>query len=322
MAKVIRSNPLTGGNSVNKISVSDIYSNFLRVKKSEASEATYQIYVDLGRRTIVPWLTELTDDNINAVTADIVRYMLDHYAEDHTESGTAFLYRHFKAFINWYWAEYEIQAENPLIKVKRKKVSLPPKEGITQAEVDKLLKAVKQHSQFPERDTALIMMLCDTGLRRRSIQDLLMRDVDTNRCELIVHEKDQLYHTKPFGTATCKAIRKYLLCLTDVKPDDPFWLTQDGKAMTYAGMREVLRRLSSAAGIEMHHFHDFRRYYGLQLYNATHDIFLVSRALDHKSVEVTKRYLAIDDRENAEAVRTFSPMDIKFRQTGVTVKRQ
>lgn len=40
-----------------------------------------------------------------------------------------------------------------------------------------------------------------------------------------------------------------------------------------------------------------------------------------KGVEVTKRYLAIDDRESAEALRVYSPMDKKYGQTGVKVNR-
>jgi integrase len=71
----------------------------------------------------------------------------------------------------------------------------------------------------------------------------------------------------------------------------------------------------------MHHFHDFRRFYGKSLYEETHDIFMVSRALDHKDIYVTKRYIAIDDRESAESIRTYSPMDRRTRQTGVKVKR-
>ena len=86
-------------------------------------------------------------------------------------------------------------------------------------------------------------------------------------------------------------------------------------------MREVLRRLCSEAGIEMHHFHDFRRFYGLELYKSTHDIYLVSRALDHKDIGVTKRYIALDDLEDMEAVRAYSPMDRRSHQTGAKVKR-
>ena len=321
MARVVRSNTLSEEKSRVVVSVSDAYSIFLRTNKGAWSASTYHIYEDVGNRHIVPKLSELTDDNMNNISYDIIQSILDDYASTHMNGGTDFIFRHLKAFVNWYWSEYEISSRNPMTKVRIKKVHTPPKEGITQEEVDKLLKAAKEHSVFPERDIAMIMILCDTGIRKSSIERLRMKDVNIDKSEMVVYEKDQRYHTKPFGHATCKAIKKYLLCLTDVQPDDPFWLQMDGRALTKVGMREVLRRLCSVAKIPQHQFHDFRRYYGKTLYDSTHDIFMVSKALDHKDIYVTKRYIAIDDRESAEAIRTYSPMDRKMRQTGARVQR-
>ena len=321
MARVIRSNTLTREKNENRVSVSDAFSIFMRANKSAWSASTYKIYEEVGNRHIIPKLTEATDDDMSGITTDILQFIMDDYAECHKNGGTNFIYRHLKAFINWFWSEYEVSAKNPMTKVKVKRVSAPPKEGITQEEVDKLLKAAKEHSQFPERDIAMLMILCDTGIRKSSLEGLRMRDVNTDKCELLVFEKDQMYHIKSFGNATCKAIKKYLHCLADVQPDDPFWLQIDGRALSKVGMREVLRRLCAKADIPRHEFHDFRRFYGKTLYESTHDIFMVSRALDHKDIYVTKRYIAIDDRENAEVIRTYSPMDRRFHQTGVKVTR-
>lgn len=318
MARVVRFNPLTR----QKVSCSDTYSIFLRSNKSGWSASTYKIYHDVGARHIIPKLAEATDNDMSCITAFALQRIIDEYADNHKNGGTEFLFRHLRTFINWYWDEYNISEKNPMAKVKCKRASNPPKEGITQEEIDLLLKAAKEHSQFPERDIAMLMVLCDTGIRKGSLEGLKMKDVDVNRCEMIVFEKDQQFHTKAFGISTAKAIKKYLLCLTDVSPDDPFWLQMDGRALTKVGMREVLVRLCHEAGIRLHYFHDFRRYYGKTLYESTRDIFLVSRALDHKDIYVTKRYIAIDDRENAESVRSYSPMDRKMRQTGVKVVRR
>ena len=136
-----------------------------------------------------------------------------------------------------------------------------------------------------------------------------------------VFEKDQNYHNKSFGQNTAKAIRKYLACLEDIKDDDPFFLNQDGSEMTENSMRMMLERSADRAGIERHLFHDFRRFYGLELYRQTHDIYFVSRMLDHKDVEVTKRYLAIDDMEDAERMLKVSPMDRGKGTVGVHISR-
>ena len=209
----------------------------------------------------------------------------------------------------------------PTKKVKIKKPATKPIPGITHEEIEAMIKTAKAHSVFPERDIAMIMILSDTGIRRRSLLELKMSDVNTKDAELITHEKDQRFHIHSFGSATTKAINAYLNCLEDVKPTDPFWLRMDGVALTTYGAKEVLRRLCSEAGIPMHHFHDFRRFYALELYRSCRDIYLVSRALDHKDIEVTKRYLSIDDLENADAVRSYSPMDKRLKQTGVKIHR-
>lgn len=321
MARVVRRNQLSGEKNEVGVSCSDAYSIFMRSNKSHWSESSYRIYDEIGRRHIVPKLSEATGDDMGFVDADIIQSIIDDYSITHKNGGTDFLYRHIRTFLNWFWDEYEIEKRNPIKKVRVRRVSTPPKEGITQEEVDLLLKTAKARSVFPERDVAFIMVLCDTGIRRASIEGLRMKDVNTDRCEMVVFEKDQQYHIKSFGSATCKAIKKYLLCLADAQPDDPFWLQMDGRALTHVGMREVLRRLCAEAGIPEHQFHDFRRYYGKTLYEATHDIFMVSKALDHKDIYVTKRYIAIDDRENAEAVRSYSPMDRRLHQTGVKISR-
>lgn len=79
--------------------------------------------------------------------------------------------------------------------------------------------------------------------------------------------------------------------------------------MTADSARQMLQRMEDHAGIPRHQFHAFRRFYGLELYRQTKDIYFVSRMLDHKNVEVTKRYLAIDQLEDAAAMRLVSPMD-------------
>lgn len=320
MARIIRNNALTVANSRLTVSVLPTYNRFLRDRSSSVSESTYKIYEELGQRVIVPGLTDLTEDNMSNVNRDVLQLLVDDYAMDHKPGGVDFLFRHLRAFVNWYWDEYEIESQCPISKVKRKKCSALPRQGITHSEIDLLLKAAKK-SEFPERNVALLMVLCDTGIRKMSLASLRIKDVDLAHCQMTVFEKDQYYHVKAFGTATEKALKKYLDCLDDVKPDDPLWLCMDGTALTAVGMREVLRRLCDSAKIPMHHFHDFRRFYALELYKATKDIYMVSRALDHKSIEITKRYLRIDELADQEVARSFSPMDRKFGQTGVTVKR-
>ena len=319
MATVKRSNSMTVAKQSN---VADIYQEFVRSRKNLCAPSTIAIYKDLGSRIFIPALVRLTGDDLNSLTAHNLRTIIDEYAETHAVGGVAFIHRHLKAFINWYWSEYEIDRINPMSKISIKKPKAKPIQGIDRDGISKLLIAAKEHSTFPERDIAMLMILCDTGIRRSSLTGLKMGDIDLKNGQLIVYEKDQDYHYKPFGASTTKAIRSYFDCLSDVKPEDPMWIKLDGCALSAYGAKEILRRLSREAGIEEQSFHDFRRFYGMEAYKATKDIYFVSRALDHKSVEVTKRYLAIDQIEDMEEARSVSPMDRRIGQTGIKVNRQ
>ncbi len=315
MAKIQRKNTLTS----EKVKISDAYELFLGSRKTLCAEKTYKIYDDIGRRHIIPSLASLTDGNMEDITAVVLRASINEYAENHNAGGKLFYYRHLKVFINWYWEENEMESVNPMTKIKGiKKPSTPPKQGITREEIDKLLKAAKEQI-FPERDIVMLMILCDTGIRFSSLMGIKIGDVNVAKSQFTVFEKDQQFHVKSFGQNTGKAIKRYLNCIEDARPEDTFWYKIDGSPLSEDGMKQSLRLLCKKADIPLHLFHDFRRFFGLELYKSTHDIYFVSRALDHKDIEVTKRYLAIDKMEDAEAIRAMSPMD---NRTTVTVKRK
>lgn len=322
MATVKRRNSKTAQqNKLQKTGVAKIFEEFIRAKKAEVAPDTLAIYQDLGERIFIPEIVRLTEDDMYCLKPDHLRELLDHYAQNHNTGGIAFVHRHLKHFINWYWKEYDIDRPNPMDKVHVKKSKTKPLTGIDWEKINILLETAKSKSTFPERDVAMLMILSDTGIRRASLCGLKMGDIDLDHAQMKVWEKDQDFHVKSFGYATEKAIRKYLDCLDDIRPTDSFWIKLDGCELSSFGVKEALRRLCNLAGIEQQSFHDFRRFYALELYKSTRDIYFVSRALDHKSVEVTKRYLALDIQEDLEETRAVSPMDKAFRQTGIKVNR-
>lgn len=316
MAKIVRSATL----STEKSGLMFYYSAFLRAKNLQCAESSIKIYKHIGEKQLIPALSQMGVQRFEDVTPDQLRTIIENYDRNHNKGGVDFIHRHMKAFFRWYWTEYDIQGRCPIDAVHIKKSHPEPKEGITRDEVEKILKACKESSNFPERDTAMIMLLCDTGIRLSSLVGLRMKDVDPVHERITTWEKDQRYHYHAYGAACAKSIRKYLACVQDARPEDPFWLQTDGTELSAAGARSRLARLCKYAGIAAHGFHDFRRFYAMELYKTTHDIYFVSRMLDHKDVEVTKRYLAIDMIEDAEDARRICPMD-KGR-TGITINRK
>ena len=70
-----------------------------------------------------------------------------------------------------------------------------------------------------------------------------------------------------------------------------------------------MQRITKRAGVKSYSLHDFRRFFALQSYRNGADIFAVSALLDHSGIEVTKRYIAINEDDKQEIHNKISPLD-------------
>ena len=79
--------------------------------------------------------------------------------------------------------------------------------------------------------------------------------------------------------------------------------------MTYWGLRQIVRRRSSAAKVETPTLHSFRRAFALNMLRAGVDIFSLQKLMGHADLQVLRRYLAQTTDDIAAAHRIGSPVD-------------
>ena len=87
-----------------------------------------------------------------------------------------------------------------------------------------------------------------------------------------------------------------------------FALKEDSHISNEA-VKSLFARISRKFGIEKLSPHKLRHYYATNIYQKTTDYFLVSKLLRHKSIEITKRYLDIDDKEFLDKSIEFNPIN-------------
>ncbi len=162
----------------------------------------------------------------------------------------------------------------------------------------------------------MIYLFVDTGLRRAELCDLRFRDVDLNTGAITVeHGKGDKFRVVFCGNECRKMLRKYAACVEDARPDDFFFLTDEGSPLTTDGIVSILRRLEKRAGFPAYKgFHGLRRCFALERKRNGDDIFTIQRALGHSSPTVTQRYIALTDEDDAAAALRSSPMDRHRRQ--------
>jgi integrase/recombinase XerC len=183
--------------------------------------------------------------------------------------------------------------ENPARLVRRARTSPPPPRALSDDEQRRLLDALAgSRTAVERRDRMLFTLLLRTGLRIGSALALRVEDVDLDAGELAIRGKgDQ---------------RDRVLVPRDLVPLMREWVEGIGEGWLFAGngaarltVRSADRRFegwAKRAGLRAGATpHALRHSFASGLLRRTGDIALVQRALTHRSILSTTRYLVIHD---------------------------
>lgn len=260
------------------------------------------------RVELIPFARSFQLASLSDCSPAILREYLTRVGEIRNPGGVHATFRAIRAFLNWVWLEYDIPTRNPITRVAPPKVSRQPLPGIQPDTINSLLKAC--NGSNCERDTAIILMLFDTGLRAAELCSLYWRDLDVDSGTVrVVHGKGDKYRISFIGVKTRRALRRYRLSV-DCDPDAPVWANRRStEPIGVSGLRGIMRRRAREAGIPAPGLHDFRRAALLGMLRNGMDVATVSRIAGHSDIQITMRYLALlpDDLQRAHALA--SPVD-------------
>ena len=135
-------------------------------------------------------------------------------------------YRVLCSFWNWLLAE-EIAIDNPLLRIQTPRAEKKVIKGLAPEEVKRLLEQF-DNSFDGRRNKAMLLILIDCGLRLGELLRLGLGDMDIEHQLLKVCGKTGERVVR-FGTATAKALLKYLMARSRLNgSSDSLWLTGAG----------------------------------------------------------------------------------------------
>jgi site-specific recombinase XerD len=258
------------------------------------------------------WLREhdLADD-VTTVRADNVRGWLVSLKGNVSPSTEYRNYSGCRQFFAWCVREGELDV-SPMVNVRPPKVPEPRTVMLTADQMRALLADCSGKDFVSRRDTAIVMVLADTGMRRAELSALAVDDVDLRARLAYVVGKGRRPRTVPFGAKTAQALDRYLrLRRQHAMADRPsLWLAEKGRGvLTHDGIRQMLTRRGQSIGVRVH-AHMFRHGFAdawLRSGGSPNDL---QELAGWRSPQMVNRYAAANRAERArEAYRRLSPMD-------------
>lgn len=234
-------------------SIGPLRESFLRHLAAENKSASTLLTYGKAVEQFAAFVATAGMPDVSSIRSEHVEaFLIDLQANGWKPASVANRYRSLQQFFKWLQAEGEIKG-SPMANMRPPHVPEEPPTVLRSEELKALL-ATCDGTDFEERrDTAILRLFLDSGLRRAELSGLQVADVDFEHKIVVVLGKGSRPRAVPFGRKTAQAIDRYLRARSrhPHATGEWLWLGKQGR-LNDSGVAQVVKRRAAQAGLKVH----------------------------------------------------------------------
>ncbi len=236
----------------------------LSLEERGLSDRTLESY----QRTLTQFTSYLAEHDLPADTEGVdAPHIRAFLAAETTRTSAVSAHQHYRnlrVLFKWLVQEGERTGPDPMPRVQPPKVTAKIKPTLSDDDLAKLLQAAEGPAFEARRDTAILRVLIDSGVRVSGLGGMLLEDVSLRSKTIKVVLKGGDEHLIPLGRKAAAAVDRYIrIRARHPRADSPWlWLGTSGRDTAHfgtAGIQDMIERRGREAGLGKISPHWFRR---------------------------------------------------------------
>ncbi|MCL5264922.1 MAG: tyrosine-type recombinase/integrase [Chloroflexi bacterium] len=226
------------------------------------------------------------------------------------DATVATYFRHLRAFFNFCERERFIDESpfrNGRLETPKVRQKLIP--SYAEDDISAILTACKTLDTGNSlRDTAIVYLMLDTGVRASELCEARLQDLERGRMKVLGKGNKERYLI--MCPTTEKAVRDYIRKERADVYDDHIFLGRGGKPIVRNGLYQIIQRRARQAGLNVKGLHKFRHTFALRWAESGGPLHALQALLGHESPAMSLKYGRMSHgNETANLHRQHSPVE-------------
>lgn len=194
--------------------------------------------------------------------------------------------------------------QRPSAKERQETIEKRENGYLTKAEVQRVLLAIqngvgnstarKKQKMWKDRDYLIFLIFLSTGIRLSALIQLDVDSIDFENKQLITTDKGSKINQFPLSDEVLEYTKVWLRKRENIlegQKEQALFISHNKTRMSSVAVSDVVEKYSSVIPGKHITPHKLRATFGTQVYNATHDIYLTQKAMNHSTPAVTEKYI-------------------------------